>query len=229
MATSYNPKLVINGLVMYLDAGNPASYSGSGTSWVDLSGNNNNCTLINGPTYNQNSLGEIAFDGVNDYGEAANSSSLNSTSITAGVWFKYSANPASPSAMIIGKHTSSGSSNGWYITMGPTGIPGGGCKVGATGYDAASSSALAKNTWHYLTLTTASGSSMKWYVNGLLVTTTVVPTLAANTDVLRIADSIDTFWSIQGCSLSQVQIYNRTLTSAEVLQNFNAHRGRFGV
>jgi hypothetical protein len=52
MAISYNPRIVTDGLVLALDAGNPKSYPGSGTTWTDLSGNGNNGTLVNGVGYN---------------------------------------------------------------------------------------------------------------------------------------------------------------------------------
>jgi hypothetical protein len=59
-------QIVTNGLVLLLDAGNPASYPGSGTTWFDLSGNGNNGTLVNGVGYNSDNGGSLVFDGVDD-------------------------------------------------------------------------------------------------------------------------------------------------------------------
>lgn len=56
-------------LKMNLNAGDNSSYPGSGTSWQDLSGNSNNATLVQGPTFNSNNGGSIQFDGVNDYAD----------------------------------------------------------------------------------------------------------------------------------------------------------------
>ena len=67
MSLSRGPKIVTNGLVLYLDAANKKSYPGSGTTWTDLSGNNNTGTLTNGPTFDSNNGGSIVFDGTNDY------------------------------------------------------------------------------------------------------------------------------------------------------------------
>jgi len=61
------PKIVNDGLVVCLDAANSKSYIGSGTTWNDLSGNNNTGTLNNGPTYTSSFGGSIVFDGTNDY------------------------------------------------------------------------------------------------------------------------------------------------------------------
>ena len=59
--------IVTDGLVLCLDAANPKSYPGSGTTWTDLSGNGNNGTLVNGVGYNSDNGGSLSFDGVNDY------------------------------------------------------------------------------------------------------------------------------------------------------------------
>ena len=65
MAVNYNPSIVRDKLVLYLDAANPKSYSGSGTTWTDISGNGNNGT-ISGATYSSNDGGYFDFDGSND-------------------------------------------------------------------------------------------------------------------------------------------------------------------
>jgi len=67
MGRIYGPQIVTDGLVLYLDAANNKSYPGSGTTWYDLSGNENHGTLVNGPTYSSENCGSLVFDGVNDY------------------------------------------------------------------------------------------------------------------------------------------------------------------
>ena len=51
MSVNYNPATPSNGLVLCLDSRNPRSYPGSGTTWFDISGNNNHGTLVNGPVF----------------------------------------------------------------------------------------------------------------------------------------------------------------------------------
>ena len=63
MAFNYSPKIVTDGLVLCLDAGNPNSYPGSGNTWTDLSRGRNNGTLTNGPTFDSGNGGSIVFDG----------------------------------------------------------------------------------------------------------------------------------------------------------------------
>jgi hypothetical protein len=64
MAFNYSPKIIQDGLVLYLDAANTKSYPTTGTTWTDLSRSGNNGTLINGPTFNSGNGGSIVFDGV---------------------------------------------------------------------------------------------------------------------------------------------------------------------
>ena len=67
MGLAHSPSLVMNGLVLCLDAGNSKSYPGTGTTWTDRSGNGNSGTLVNGVGYNSGNLGSLVFDGTNDY------------------------------------------------------------------------------------------------------------------------------------------------------------------
>lgn len=78
MGLTHSPKIVTNGLVLALDAANNKSYPGSGVTWYDLSGNGNNGTLTNGPTFNVGNLGSIVFDGTNDYVSFNNSGTSTS-------------------------------------------------------------------------------------------------------------------------------------------------------
>lgn len=80
------PTIITDGLVLYLDAANPKSYPTTGTTWSDLSGNENNGTLINGPTFNLSNNGSIVFDGVNDYGSLGNSLGNGFSQITVNAW-----------------------------------------------------------------------------------------------------------------------------------------------
>ncbi len=66
MSGKIGPDINENGLVLSLDAANYKSYTGSGTTWRDLSGNSNNGTLTNGPTFNAANMGAIVFDGTDD-------------------------------------------------------------------------------------------------------------------------------------------------------------------
>ena len=85
------PNIIKDGLVLTLDASSQRSYPGSGTTWYDLSGNGNNGTLTNGPTFDSGNGGSIVFDGTNDYvnGPTTNSVIGNNISlISLSAWVK---------------------------------------------------------------------------------------------------------------------------------------------
>ena len=86
------PEIVNSGLVLCLDAANPRSYSGSGTTWSDISGRGNNGTLTNGPTFSSSNGGNNVFDGIDDYAEVTtrntNLEFQPQNSFTLSVWIK---------------------------------------------------------------------------------------------------------------------------------------------
>ena len=84
---TFSEQIIPNGSVLNLDAGNPSSYSGTGTTWTDLSGNSNHATLISSPTYNTNNKGSIVFNGSSSYATVVSSSSLDlPNNITVSMW-----------------------------------------------------------------------------------------------------------------------------------------------
>ena len=93
MSIFYNPRIVTDGLVLALDAGNTKSYPGSGTTWTDLSGRGNTGTLTNGPTYSSANGGSIVFDGTNDHvtmsGNNISGLSAETTDFSICIWVKY--------------------------------------------------------------------------------------------------------------------------------------------
>lgn len=222
-SSSWPTELVTNGLVLFLDANNTNSYPGSGTSWYDLSGNGNTGTLTNGPTFNSANGGSIVFDGIDDYVNVANASSLNASAQTISVWYNATTVPGR-SATIVAKHDTVGSYNGYHMyTANGTEI-----KVGSTSYYAGPGTGIA-GVWYHLTLAYTSNSSMTCYINGVSSGTTALGNLSISSNPLRIGRSPDSFWSIFTGKISVVTVHNRQLSDTEILQNFNATRARYGV
>jgi hypothetical protein len=223
MAIIRGPKIVRSGLVLALDAADKNSYLGSGTAWKDISGNNNNATLTSGPTFSSDKGGCIVFDGVNNYAQVSNSSSLNSSSQTISVWYNASSTPGRP-ATIIGKHDLTGSQNGYNVWTGnSTEI-----KVANTAYDAGPATGIA-SVWYFLTLAYTANANMICYVNGISLGTTAIGNLAISSNVLRIGISVDSFWSKFTGKIAKIDIYNRQLSSVEILQNYITSKSRFGL
>jgi hypothetical protein len=227
MAFSYSPKIVTEGLVLYLDAANPYSYVSGSTSWNDISRGGNNGTLVNGPTFNSANNGSIVFDGVDDYANVPNNTILNSNTGTISVWFNYTSAPGNGS-VLLGKTDVFGSLNGLniFIHQGALGVQIKGNSPTATNIPGPN---LNTNTWYNFTLTYTSGVSYSSYSNGIFTETNSLLSFNFSTQPLRLARSVDTYWSNFGGQISITQLYNRALSAQEVLQNYNATKTRFGL
>ena len=249
------PPIVTSGLVLHLDAGNAASYPGSGTAWTDLSGNGNNGTLINGPTYSAADGGQIIFDGVNDYVNT-NYTQPITAQYTLEIWYKSTdSNNGGIGKTLINNR---GSGAGISISFGINPIEdpvGSTAKIGAfwMGGDsdsyisqiASSSNNFNDNSWRQMigVFSQASGtnvtpSSFSIFQNGVFISATTTSGILqfgaktsplgpglGGTQFMR-AEAWGTF--LQG-SLAIARIYNRALSASEVSQNFDANRARFGL
>ena len=225
---AYYGGIVTNGLVLDLDAAKKDSYPGTGTAWNDISGNLNNGTLINGPTFNSGNGGSIVFDGVDDYAQVSNNTTLNPTSGTISIWFKYTS-VSGIAASIIGKHDVASSLNGYNIYLSPTGIISAQIKNNSQTTNVASTPAISSNTWRNIILTYISGTSHALYDNSTLNSSGSCVSFTISTQPLRMVDSADSFWGLMAGNISNVQIYNRALSASEINQNFQATRARFGI
>lgn len=219
--------IVTRGITLHFDASAPSSYPGSGTTWSDISVNTNNGTLTNGPTFNSSNGGSIVLDGTDDYIEVANNSTLNSSTCTVDIWFKYTT-ANNYYAMVVGKTDSFGSYNGWNIYVYNNVVyaqikAGVGTQVDFTGIS------ITTTPWYNVVLSVTSGGTGTFYVNGSSADSKSVISYTVSTQPLRIARSVDTFWTNFGGNVASLKLYNRALAAAEVLQNFNVQRSRFGI
>jgi hypothetical protein len=222
MAVGYNPKIITDGLVLCLDAGNTKSYPGSGTSWSDLSGQGNTGTLTNGPTYNSTNGGSLVFDGTNDYvSTGLVLPSPSTTPTTFDLVFKY--NSSSTFRGLIGSsaYRSTGFSVGF---MGQSSM--------RMTYNASSSSY--ENNWSYDSSVISNGTfvfngrNISVYRNGSLITTyTASFDVAQNANGMQIGRNLQGGWNTSQVDVYSVRVYNKALTAAEVLQNYNALKGRY--
>ena len=226
-------QIVTDGLVLYIDAGKTNSYPGTGTNWTDLSGNNLNGTLVNGPTYDSANLGSIVFDGSNDYATVANNSLLNpTTTITIGAYFNISSFGINSYAPIIFKQNNFNSFFEQYSLILTSTLVG----FVITGVDRsqkiASSNLDYRNQTVYAVGTCdANNDEMKLYINGTLITTIAfTSTFDVGNGSLSIGGTGNVGTSYPGYSngkIYNVQIYNRILSNTEVTQNYDALRTRF--
>lgn len=223
--------VVSSGLQMHLDAANSSSYPGSGSTWTDLTGNGNNITLVNSPSFDSANGGSIYFAGVNQYGFANHSSTINATTISISIWINSTSPSTGNGGEVIGKHNASGSLNGWAINCDAGNLPYGYFKNATTYYDTSTSTRrVPNNEWVNIVWVQVPSTYLKMYINGTLTgTNNSIGGVTTNGDALRIADSNDTFWSIFIGNISHILYYNKELSQTEITQNFNAIRGRYNL
>ena len=216
MGVKAGPRIVQNGLILDVDAAVSRSYSGSGLTANGLVGGIGG-TLVNGVGFGTTNNGFFTFDGSNDYINFGNSSTLQQSSGTLSVWAKAS----SPGGSYRGIIAKQGSYGLFYVT-GQLWIYDWGADLGrSTGID------IADNTWKNLVLTYQSGVSNGTfiYLNGVSVLTTTITVLNQINNLFGGAEANANQFA--ACQISSFNMYSRTLTAQEVLQNYNATKGRY--
>ena len=230
MALAHSPRIVTDGLVLALDAGNTKSYPGSGTTWTDLSGRGNNGTLENGVGYTADNGGALSFDGVNDYIICTRPSSIvTGGSISVSVWAKWTTtgNTISSIQALIDNNHSSSPVQGFILQDRPDLVK----KLTFSTYPiengVISTFQVGDGNWHHIAGTNDTVTS-KLYIDGVLNNSVSQQGLVIVQPNISIG-----YWQGSGRylngNISQVSIYNRALTASEVQQNFNALRGRFSI
>jgi hypothetical protein len=239
MATLYSPKIITDGLVLALDAANPKSYPGSGTVWKDLSGNGNNGTLINGPTFDSDNGGSIVFDGVDDYVNVNTSTNFFETydsSVTYEVW-SYTPSTSQWHDSGIGGSGTNIVSRGTYAGYNGLGRLSTNNVVaayyrGSTSGVASASTTIGRDMWYHL-VSIWTGIRAELYVDGVLRATNGTSLVGnPNSGVVSIARQRALGGNNGGWYdglLSGVKTYNRALTAQEIQQNYNATKGRYGL
>lgn len=225
MAISYNPKIVTDGLVLCLDAGNTKSYNAgiSTTNWNDLSTNNRDITLNNGPTHTSTGGGYLTFNGTNQNG-AFTVPTLTDYSMS--FWVYIVSLPASGEEQLFSNQNDdigisllfTGGSWKWH-SWNASGVPSGNAsRVGSN---------VSTGIWYNFVMTRA-GASTKFYTNGSLTNT-----FANGGDITAGNAYFCTYSTGTGrnlnARLSNICFYDRELSASEVLQNYSCFRGRFGI
>ena len=234
---AHSPRIVTDGLVLCLDAGNTKSYPGSGTTWYDLSGNGNNGTLVNGVGYDSGNGGSLSFDGTNDYSTIPDVDGVtdftNSNNYTVDFWIYLNStqnNTGNSDNDVVEKWSGTG---GYpytfrYIRSNET--------MSVQVYNGSSSNSTSiqissNNWWNICGVFDWNNSILTFYGNGGSVSSTTTLNLTGtitNTSALNLMRRGNNINYATG-KLSNFKIYNRALTAQEIQQNFNALRGRFSI
>jgi hypothetical protein len=216
--------IVTNGLMLWLDAAQPGSYSGTGTTWRDLSNGGHHATLTGSPTWSSD--GYFHFVGTTQWADTNFIPDFINTNASHEYWINYVAFDG-PN----GNHNS----KRWYIGIYSATSFGWGVADNnnwSAGYDVTSGSygTVTTGQWCHLCVV-AEGGTAKAYLNGRYTNTSFSYTQSSGNN--PIANYLVGNWSGSKGSVNQkiasVKMYDRALTAAEVVQNFNAGRQRFGI
>lgn len=241
---------VSSNLVLELDAANPNSYPGTGTTWTDLSGQGNNATLVNSPSFGSDPYGYIEFNGpsapaINQYASITPNSALQvSNTWTVNVWLKWTGTSGtriwdSVRECIFGNRTNN--TNGCFQ-----------CEIGIGNDQARAASVTTPGTWVLATQQNTipldkwinicwvqnsnnTGGGIELYLNGVLVPRrwqSVNPNFpqSAISDVITIATNQNNSNSGNqyfAGRISYLSVYNTNLSKSQILQNYNSIKNRF--
>ena len=216
MGIDIGPIEVTDGLIVQLDAANTRSYSGSGTSSNSLVGGIG-ATLVNGVGFTSSNNGAFTFDGSNDYINFGNSSAVQQSSGTLSAWAKAS----SPGGGYRGIIAKQGAYGLFYTDSVLVAYDWAADAPRSTGVN------IADNTWKNVVLTYQSGVSngTRIYINGVSVLTTTITVLNQTGNLFGGAEA--NAGQYAACQISLFNMYNRALSATEILQNYNATKGRY--
>lgn len=222
MAVSYNPRMVTDGLIFYVDAANFRSYPGTGTSWYDLSNNRNIGTLTNGPTYSNANKGNIIFDGTDDWVDflPKNIYNIGTGNFSVFCWMK--CNSKSDFGTIFALDNEATGQGIMLYTGAGTGIlrTWVGMSVRNGSID------ICNNAWNFIGICRNSGI-VTHYINGISDGSyNAASSILADQNLRLGRFNGSSGYKFNG-NLSNVVMYNKALSATEVLQNYNATKGRY--
>jgi hypothetical protein len=237
MAFGNGPRIVTNGLTLCLDASDRNSYPGSGTTWFDVSGKNNDSSLTNGPTYSSDNNGTIVLDGTNDIIYAPSCNALGGLqNQTFEIWVKSSG--LGPGKYVGGlicpdygqiSYIGADGNITYYIYNTDAGYPGTyTLSIGTAGVN------CFDNQWHHVVCTRQELGTGEIYVDGQLrASSGNTGTWSGATIWSSMSTQIgnnpnDVYYNLLG-SIAMARIYKKYFTQADVLQNYNTTKSRFNL
>ena len=226
MASSVTPNTITDGLVLALDAANHKSYPGTGTTWSDLSGNDNTGTLINGPTFDSGNGGSIEFDGTNDYvtlSEGDLSFPNDNADFTCEVVVKL--DTVASSQNFFQQEDSGGTGRTWVFLRNSAGNHAFSSFLGGSDLLLTSLGVPTAGVIYHVHIKYESGVLHIGY-NGVWYQSSTRSIDENCTGGFRIGASKSTLSLIDG-NIYCVRVYNRALSATEILQNYNATKTRY--
>jgi hypothetical protein len=229
MASIGGSNIVKSGLVLSLDAANARSYPGSGTTWRDLSGNSNNGTLTSGPTFSSSNVGIIQIPLNTSYVDYGSTFTLGAGDFAIELWYKIDNLNATIRALLE-KRGPSFTTGGWCLRQTNGGVAWE--QLTSATYYGLNISSIFTTDWIHLVVTRI-GTTLTGYVNGVQGASQLNDSNNYNYTATTIKSGTNSSANLTNggaFSLGSVKIYKGAgLTQAQVTQNFNATKGRFGL
>lgn len=216
-------EVVTNGLVLYLDAGNSSSYSGSGTAWSDLSDSGNDGTLTNGPTFDSNNSGAIVFDGTNDYVDVSGSETL--TAATFLTWIRRSGEQTNYAGILFSRSTVTSGMN----FRGTSEEVGYHWNNDQNTYNWSSGLTVPNAEWCMIAVTVTSSIATAYLFRsaGTTSATNSVSHSSSTLDNIKVGADQGSGRYFDG-RISVAMLYDRALSQSELTSNYNAFKSRYG-
>ena len=220
------PNIVTDGLVFALDPGSERCYPGTGTTTYNII-NNATGSLANGASYVSINGGAFDFDGVNEYIAFPDDTNLNSQTITMESWAQFDSTLLQD-AFLFEKGFVNTQYSTFLDTVGNLRLR----TIGLTPQDFAINITTLTSAGLWTHIACAYGAGAKYiYINGVLIATQtgLTGTISTNTTGLFLgAYGPGSSYFMDG-KIAVSRVYNKALTQAEVTQNFNAQKSRFGL
>jgi hypothetical protein len=222
MAYQNGPKIVANGLVLCLDAGNPKSYPGSGTAWTDLSRNNNSGSL-SGPAYISANGGSIVFDGTDD--QVIVTGSITTSTATFCAWIRRNGSQGDYRGIIFSRGGGGNVSGMNFYINNQLGYH---WNDAGNTYGWASSLVVPDLAWSMCVISVSTTFATAYLCQASGISSATNNVSHSSTTLASIKIGLDTNQNryFRG-DIAQSLIYNRALSASEVIQNYNATKGRF--
>jgi hypothetical protein len=221
MAFGNGPRIVTDGLVLALDAGDKNSYPGSGTTWFDISSNRYTGSLTNGPTFSSSNGGSIVFDGTDDVAIITGNPIVTGTGDFSLCSFVKRNTTDASADYICGNYGVGNNGLELYYYLNKV-------YFYMAGAFAVSNITINDMNWHFVCGVRISGVA-QIYFDGVFNSNAAANVNIPGVNPFTLGNGFNYTSEALNGNIANCSVYNRALSASEILQNYNAQKSRFGL